>query len=187
MKVKLYIHSILAAAMLLNIGCMSTVSNSMSSAYNNAKRKIGGADKSQDALYSQVSDQDKQRVNELQHQLQVTEQKHVLAKLEKQRDRLQRERSDVNEDLLEVLTKEQNYRVRLARLEAIDKNNLGDKVTNIETIADTHVDALETQQKRLKLQADVSVLDVKIEQLQEQIDQQKIKVSNLESETLTSK
>ena len=58
-------------------------------------------------------------------------------------------------------------------------HKLGDKITNIEAIADVHVDALETQQKRLKLDSDIKVLDVHIEKLNQEIDSQQQKIDTL--------
>jgi hypothetical protein len=80
-----------------------------------------------------------------------------------------------------VLAKEQEHRVELAKLEAIDKNKLGDRIENIERIADIHVDALELQQKRLQLDSEVSILDIKIDELQVNIDKQNDIINNLKN------
>lgn len=170
-RLKLYITSILMSASMLNIGCMSTVTNSARSAYSNAKGMIAGKDTVQtDALYAQVQAEDQKAVQKLAHDLEVTKQTEELAKLERNRDDLQRERSRVNEKRMELLSKEKEHRIQLAKLEAIDKNQLGDKITNIEQIADTHVDALEVQQKRLQLDSEVGVLDVKIGRIETEIE-----------------
>ena len=184
-KTKLYIYSILIAATSLNIGCVSTMSDGMSSAYNSIKSPFNNknAPAGTDALYAQVNQQDKERVDQLQHELEVTEQTRVLASLTTKRDNLQQKRSALNDKRMKVYAQEKNYRVSLAKLEAIDKNKLGDKITNIEAIADVHVDALETQQKRLKLDSEIGVLDVHIEKLQKEIDAQQTKIDNLASNT----
>lgn len=184
-KTKLYIYSILIAATSLNIGCVSTMSDGMSNAYNSIKSPFNNknAPAGTDALYAQVNQQDKERVDQLQHELEVTEQTRVLASLTTKRDNLQQKRSALNDKRMKVYTQEKNYRVSLAKLEAIDKNKLGDKITNIEAIADVHVDALETQQKRLKLDSEIGVLDVHIEKLQKEIDAQQTKIDNLASNT----
>jgi hypothetical protein len=181
-KSKLYLYSLLAAASMLNIGCVSSVTDGLNSAYYNAERtlnKIGGKDKQTDSLYSQVNQQDKQAIDNLNHELEVTKLQQQLASLEKQRDDLQRDRSRVNAKRMDLLTREKTYRVKLAKLEAIDRNQLGDKITNIELIADTHVDALEVQQKRLQLDGDVSILDVKISGVEKDIKQQQGKIDEL--------
>jgi chromosome segregation ATPase len=181
-KNKLLIISLLCAASSLNIGCVSTVTDSISSAYYNTERtlnKIGGKDKQTDALYAQVRDADRTRIDDLSHELEVTEQKKALAKLQKSRDEMQRDRSRVNDKRMDLMLREKEYRVRLAKLEAIDRNQLGDKITNIELISDTHVDALEVQQKRLQLDGDVSILDVKISKIDEQIQTQQQKIDEL--------
>lgn len=179
-KIKLYVHSILLAAAALNVGCMSTVTNHAKSAYNSTVRAINSNDTSAtDALYSQVKQEDRERVARLDHELKVTEQSRVLSRLERDRDDLQRERSRVNDDMLKYYSKEKQYRVQLAKLEAIDRNQLGDKITNIENIADTHVDALKVQQKRLQLESEVTILDVKIDKIKIEIESQQGKLNLL--------
>ena len=174
---------------MLNIGCVSTMESHARSAYNNVKRglssKPGSAET--DALYAQVRAEDQQTVQRLRHELEVSEQTKHLAELESERDDLQRERSRTNAKRTELLTKEKQHRVELAKLEAIDRNRLGDKITNIELIADTHVDALEVQQKRLQLDSEVSILDVKIEQIKEQIQTQQDKIDQLHNDDTESR
>jgi len=83
---------------------------------------------------------------------------------------------------LKYLAEEKTYRVHLAKLEAIDRNKLGDKITNIESITDVHLDAIKVQQKRLKLDSKVSILDVQIEKLDTDVKSQEEKVEQLLSE-----
>lgn len=187
MKVKLYVHSILLAALSLNIGCVSSVTDLASNAYNSTTRKFTNNNtQGTDALYAQVAQEDKAQVDQLNHQLKVAEQQKVIAKLVTKRDDLQRERSRINSKRTELITSENTYRVQLAKLEAIDRNQLGDKISNIETIADTHVDALEVQQKRLKLDKEVGVLDVKIDKLEQQIEKENNTLDNLQNKQLTT-
>jgi hypothetical protein len=181
-KYKLPFTILLIAAATLNVGCMSSVSSSVGSAYRSAKSSLSSKDTETEALYAQVSDDDKQTVSNLRHELEVTEAGRELAKLERNRDDLQQDRSAANTKRMDYLAREQTYRVRLAKLEAIDRNKLGDRVTNIESITDTHLDALETQQKRLKMESEVTILDVKIEKLQEEINDKKKKIENLKQE-----
>lgn len=180
-KLRIYLTSVLVTASMLNIGCVSTVTDHAKSAYNNVRRELqskpGSSDT--DALYNQVRSEDQVRVQQLRRQLEITEQNKELAKLEKERDDLQRDRSRTNEKMVEYLTKETEYKVELAKLEAIDRNRLGDKITNIERIADAHVEVLEIQQKRLQLESEVSILDVKIVEVQELITTQKENIEKL--------
>jgi hypothetical protein len=152
---------------------MSSVQSTLSS----AKRSLS-LEKQPEAisLYAQVKDEDKEQVNTLDRELSITKEMKELATLEERRDKIQRERSETNNDMLELLLKEKQYRVQLAKLEAIDKNQLGDKVTNIESIMDTHVDALKVQQKRLKLESEVAIMDVQLQELKEKIDVQREKL-----------
>lgn len=188
-RLKIYLTCLLTSACMLNIGCVSTMESHARSAYNNVKRglasKPGSAET--DALYAQVRAEDQQTVQQLRHELEVSEQTKHLAELESERDDLQRERSRTNAKRTELLTKEKQHRVELAKLEAIDRNRLGDKITNIELIADTHVDALEVQQKRLQLDSEVSILDVKIEQIKEQIKTQQDKIDQLHNDDTESR
>lgn len=186
MKVKLYVHSILLAALSLNIGCVSSVTDLASNAYNSTTSKFTNNTQGTDALYAQVKQEDKAQVDQLNHQLKVAEQQKIIAKLVTKRDDLQRERSRINSKRTELITSENTYRVQLAKLEAIDRNQLGDKISNIETIADTHVDALEIQQKRLKLDKEVGVLDVRINKLEQQIEKENNTLDNLQNKQLTT-
>tara|TARA_R110000772_G_scaffold228503_4_gene339209 strand:+ start:1583 stop:2116 length:534 start_codon:yes stop_codon:yes gene_type:complete len=167
-KTKIYIYALLAAAMSLNIGCTSSMSN----AYDRAKSMIptGSSSSSTDALYAQVNTKDRGRVDDLSEDLDATKKIHEISKLEEDRDDLQRERSRTNREMLTQLTKEKSLRVQLAKLEAIDKNKLGTRIDNIEAITDVHVDAIDVQQKRLKLASKVSILDIKIVAIEQKIE-----------------
>lgn len=180
-RLKLYLTCILTSACMLNIGCVSSVSKHAKTAYNNVKKELstspGSADT--DALYAQVRVDDQHTVNNLSYQLNVTREAEKLAQLEKERDDLQRERSRINTKRVEALTKEQEHRIELAKLEAIDRARLGDRIDNIERIADIHVDTLEQQQKRLQLDSEVSILDIQIDEIQTSIDKQQQAVDNL--------
>ena len=167
-KTKIYIYALLAAAMSLNIGCTSSMSN----AYDRAKSMIptGSSSSSTDALYAQVNTKDRGRVDDLSEDLDATKKIHEISKLEEDRDDLQRERSRTNREMLTQLTKEKSLRVQLAKLEAIDKNKLGTRIDNIEAITDVHVDAIDVQQKRLKLASRVSILDIKIAAIEQKIE-----------------
>lgn len=167
-KTKIYIYALLAAAMSLNIGCTSSMSN----AYDRAKSMIptGSSSSSTDALYAQVNTKDRGRVDDLSEDLDATKKIHEISKLEEDRDDLQRERSRTNREMLTQLTKEKSLRVQLAKLEAIDKNQLGTRIDNIEAITDVHVDAIDVQQKRLKLASKVSILDIKITAIEQKIE-----------------
>jgi len=181
-KKKLYIYSLLAVASTFNIGCMSTVTDHARTAYNSAHRALKSNNTSDtDALFAQVKAEDRDRVTQLDHDLKVTEQARVLSRLEKDRDDLQRERSSVNDSMLKYLTKEKTLKLQLAKLEAIDRNQLGDKITNIENIADTHVDTLKVQQKRLQLESEVSILDIRITKINSEIDTQQNKLQLIAS------
>ena len=143
----------------------------MSNAYDRAKNMIptGSNSSSTDALYAQVNTEDRGEVDDLSNDLDNTKKVHEISKLEEDRDDLQRERSRTNREMLTQLTKEKSLRVQLAKLEAIDKNQLGTKIDNIEAITDVHIDAIDVQQKRLKLSSKVAILDIKIEKIEQQI------------------
>tara|TARA_B110000467_G_scaffold148745_1_gene154845 strand:- start:261 stop:719 length:459 start_codon:yes stop_codon:yes gene_type:complete len=144
----------------------------MSNAYDRAKSMIptGSSSSSTDALYAQVNTKDRGRVDDLSEDLDATKKIHEISKLEEDRDDLQRERSRTNREMLTQLTKEKSLRVQLAKLEAIDKNKLGTRIDNIEAITDVHVDAIDVQQKRLKLASKVSILDIKIAAIEQKIE-----------------
>ena len=178
-KSKISLFALLSALAFFNVGCVSSVGD----AYSKAKRSLT-SNKAPEAtaLYAQVPDKDKEEVAALDHDLQVTKERKVLADLENDREDLQQERSEYNADRLKYLAEEKTYRVHLAKLEAIDRNKLGDKITNIESITDVHLDAIKVQQKRLKLDSKVSILDVQIEKLDTDVKSQEEKVEQLLSE-----
>ena len=167
-KNKIYIYALLSAAMSLNIGCTSSMSN----AFDHAKSMIptGSSSSSTDALYAQVNTRDRGEVDSLNQDLDDTKKIHEISMLQEDRDDLQQERSKTNRQMLTQLTKEKTLRVKLAKLEAIDKNKLGSKIENIEAITDVHVDAIDVQQKRLKLASEVSILDIKIDKIEQRIE-----------------
>ena len=82
-KTKIYIYALLAAAMSLNIGCTSSMSN----AYDRAKSMIptGSSSSSTDALYAQVNTKDRGRVDDLSEDLDATKKIHEISKLEEDR------------------------------------------------------------------------------------------------------
>ena len=175
-KTKISLLALLAAMSSLNIGCMSTVT----SAYDKAKDTLSGNSAPKPvALYAQVPDADKERITALNHELEITKEEERLAQLEEARDNLKQERSEYNSDRLKYMSQEKAYRIHLAKLEAVDRNQLGDKITNIESITDTHLDAIKVQQKRLKLDSKVSILDVQIDKLEQEITGQKNKINTL--------
>lgn len=182
MKQKLFITSILLAANILNIGCVSSVS----STYNNVKRSLNTSKENVDPLYGQVPEEDRGRVKQLENELAVTKQVHLISKLEERKSDLLSDRSENEEKRLYYLQQEQKMRIRLARIEAIDRNQLGDKIDNLESITDIHVDAIQIQQKRLKYEGAVAVLDVKIEQLELDISKEQNKLKQMTSENINS-
>lgn len=184
-KNKLYVISILTAASMLNIGCMSTVSNSVGNAYGSVRNTFSSNKRvspETEALYAQVRPEDRSRIDEIQHEIKVNEQSRIVSRLVKDRDDLKQKRSSLDDKRMRVLADEKAYQLKLAKLEAIDRNRLGDKITNIEAITDVHVDALETQQKRLKLDSEISVLDVRIQKLEREINEQQTKLNQISGE-----
>ena len=176
---KISLLALLSSLAFFNVGCVSSVGD----AYSKARNSLSGNKAPEaNALYAQVPDKDKEAVAALDHELQVTKERKILADLENTRDDLQQERSEYNADRLKYLSQEKTYRVQLAKLEAIDRNKLGDKITNIESITDTHLDAIKVQQKRLKLDSKVSILDVQIEKLNNDVKSQEGKIEQLLSD-----
>jgi hypothetical protein len=90
---------------------------------------------------------------------------------------------------LGYLSQEKTHRVQLAKLEAIDRNELGDKINNVETIAEVHIKALKIQQKRVELDSKVTVLDVRLQRVEKDMTVKEAKVESLkgsESDTNNS-
>lgn len=150
--------------------------SSMNTAYNDVKRSLTTKQTTTEPLYVQVPEGDKSRVKELEHEFDVIKQTHLISKLEEQISNLKQERSENEEKRLNLLRQEQQLRIQLAQLEAIDRNQLGDRIDNIESITGVHVEAIKIQQKRLKYQGTVSILDVKIDELELAITDEKTKL-----------
>jgi hypothetical protein len=187
MKYKnLFVPAVLLTSSLTNIGCMSSVSTHARSIYRDAATALStntNVTPETEALYSQVGKQDQLTVQKLRHEIEVTQQERILANLVADRDDLQQRRSKINAKRLSVLAKEKNHKFNLAKLEAIDKNKLGDKITNIELIVDEHVDVLEQQKHRLQLDSEVAILDVQINNLQKDIEAKQLEIDQLENDT----
>jgi hypothetical protein len=154
---------------------MSTVS----STYSDVKRSLTSKQSAPEPLYGQVPEKDRIRVKQLEQEYATIKQTHLISKLEEQMSDLRQDRSENEEKRLYLLQQEHQLRIKLARLEAIDRNQLGDKIDNLESITDVHVDAIKIQQKRLKYQGAVSVLDVKIDKLELAINDEKNKLSEM--------
>ena len=74
-KIKLHVASILIAASALNVGCMSSVSTSVSDAYGSVRSSLSSNKKMSaetEALYAQVDQSDKDEIEALQHELEGT-------------------------------------------------------------------------------------------------------------------
>lgn len=176
MKTKLIVLSILAAAASLGVGCTS-----VTNAYNSAKRNLTKSDMGvqTNALYAQVPDADKARVSTANDELELTKAELDLAELEQEYSNLLAKRNEYNTDRLGYLSQEKTYRVQLAKLEAIDRNELGDKINNVETIAEVHIKALKIQQKRVELDSKVTVLDVRLQRVEKDMTAKEAKVESL--------
>ena len=177
MKTKLFVISILAAAASLGIGCTS-----VTNAYHSAKSKLGKSETSvqTNALYAQVPDADKTQVSSASSELELTKAELDLAELQQDHSNLLAKRSEYNTARLGYLSQEKTYRVQLAKLEAIDRNELGDKINNVESIAAVHIKALKIQQKRVELDGKVTVLDVRLGRVEKDLTAKKVKVESLQ-------
>lgn len=162
------INSLIVITLMLSIGCVSS--------------RPGGA--KLDSLYSQVKAEDQVAVQQLKQDLLIAEHNEELAKLERKRDDMQRERSRLNAKRTELQSIEQQYRIAIAKLKAIDKNKLGDHIDNIESTTDAQVELLEILQKQLKYASEVDVLDVRIKKVEQSIVEHHNKMSGKMSEEL---
>ena len=134
-----------------------------------------------DELLTQVPSQDQKEVHEAAFNLQVAEEKLKLAEMKAELASLQKKYADYQEDVANKHQDAAEVKLDLAKMEAVDKANLGEKENNINKIADLKSDILKIEADSIKLEAKRDTTEQKIKGLTQQIEEQETKITNLEA------
>jgi len=171
MKSLSYISLVFLLAFLLLTGCETT---------RKLTSSISGTSDT-DELLTQVPSEEQKEVHEAAFNLQVAEEKLKLAEMKAELASLQKKYADYQEDVANKNKDAAEVKIDLAKLEAVDKANLGEKENNINKIADLKAKILKIEADSIKLEAKRDTTEQKINGLSQQIEEQETKIINLEA------
>jgi chromosome segregation ATPase len=171
MKRLIYISLVFLLALSLLTGCETT---------RKLTSSISGTSAT-DELLTQVPSEEQKEVHEAAFNLQVAEEKIKLAEMKAELASLQKKYADYQEDLANKHQDAAEVKLDLAKLETVDKANLGEKEYNINKIADLKSKMLKIEADSIKLEAKRDTTEQKINGLAQQIEEQETKILNLEA------
>lgn len=171
MKRLIYISLVFLLAFSLLTGCETT---------RKLTSSISGTSDT-DELLTQVPSEEQKEVHEAAFNLQVAEEKVKLSEMKAELASLQKKYSDYQEDVAKKYQDAAEVKLELAKLETVDKANLGEKEDNINKIADLKSKILNIEADKIKLEAKRDTTEQKINDLTKQIEEQETKVINLEA------
>jgi chromosome segregation ATPase len=171
MKRLIYISLVFLLALSLLTGCETT---------RKLTSSISGTSDT-DELLTQVPSEEQKEVHEAAFNLQVAEEKIKLAEMKAELASLQKKYADYQEDLANKHQDAAEVKLDLAKLETVDKANLGEKEYNINKIADLKSKILKIEADSIKLEAKRDTTEQKINGLAQQIEEQETKILNLEA------
>ncbi len=171
MKRLIYISLVFLLALSLLTGCETTRKLTSSISWTSAT----------DELLTQVPSEEQKEVHEAAFNLQVAEEKIKLAEMKAELASLQKKYADYQEDLANKHQDAAEVKLDLAKLETVDKANLGEKEYNINKIADLKSKMLKIEADSIKLEAKRDTTEQKINGLAQQIEEQETKILNLEA------
>ena len=134
-----------------------------------------------DELLAQVPNEEQKEVHEAAFNLQMSEEKVELAGMKAELASLQKKYADYQEEMANKYQEAAEVKLDLAKLEAVDKANLGEKEDNINKIADLKAKILKIEADNIKIEAKRDTTDQKIKALTKQIEEQETKITNLEA------
>jgi len=171
MKRLIYISLVFLLALSLLTGCETT---------RKLTSSISGTSDT-DELLTQVPSEEQKEVHEAAFNLQVAEEKMKLAEMKAELASLQKKYADYQEDVVNKHQDAAEVKLDLAKLETVDKANLGEKEYNINKIADLKSKILKIEADSIKLEAKRDTTEQKINGLAQQIEEQETKILNLEA------
>ena len=171
MKSLSYISLVFLLAFSLLTGCETTrkLTSSLSGTSNT------------DELLAQVPSEEQTEVHEAAFNLQVAEENFKLAEMKTELASLQKKYAEYQQNLADKYQDSAEVKLDLAKLEAVDKANLGEKEDNINKIADLKAKILKIEGDSIRLEAKRDTTEQKINGLVKQIEEQETKIINLEA------
>ena len=170
MKRILYISLVLLIALSFTVGCASMP-------FTGDSKKKKTAKVAEKTLYSQVPESMRAEVKEAEFDLQeakrnlkLAEKKVKIGKLKKELGSLQKDGADYEMKAAEKNVEEKELAVQVAKLEAIDNANLGDKVDNIKGIAKIKSKQLNAQADAVEAKADSTTTELEVKKLKKKIE-----------------
>lgn len=171
MKSLSYISLVFLLAFSLLTGCETT---------RNLTSSFSGTSKT-DELLAQVPSEEQTEVHEAAFNLQIAEEKLNLAEMKTELASLRKKYAEYQQNLADKYQDSAEVKLDLAKLEAVDKANLGEKADNINKIADLKAKILNMEADSIKLEAKRDNTEQKINGLAKQIEEQETKITNLEA------
>ncbi len=132
-------------------------------------------------LLAQVPEEKREDVEKAAIALKVSEEKLKLAGLKIQLADFQKKHAGYEEELADELHEEALLALDIAKLEAIDRSDLGEKEDIINKRADLKSKKLEAEAERVKIEAKVATSKRHIDQLTKQIQNQKDTIEYIET------
>jgi hypothetical protein len=143
----------------------------------------GGSEKSDSDLYRKVPASLRADVKEAEFDLKrakanalMAEEKLTLSEMKKEREILRNKYAKYSKNLSEVLLKKADIGVEISKMEAIDNSNLGDRASNIKTIANMKTKKLGMESDEIEIKADMDMTNLRIKQLNKLIIAQEKKI-----------
>jgi len=138
---------------------------------------------SEKTLYSQVPESMRADVKEAEFDLQeakrnlkTAKERVKIGKLKKEMGDLQKKGADYELKAAEKNVEEKELAVEVAKLEAIDNANLGDKIDNIKKIAKTKSKKLNAEANAVEAKADYTTTGIEVKKLKKKIEKMEAKI-----------
>lgn len=130
-------------------------------------------------LFAQVPEDEKDNVDKAALALMVSNEKVKLAEMKTELGNQQKKYARYEENLAKKLQKEAALSLDIAKLEAIDRSDLGDKDANVKKIADLRSKKLGIEAQRVKIEAQLATAKRQISGLTKQIEEKAEEIEEL--------
>jgi hypothetical protein len=107
----------------------------------------------------------------------LAENQLTLSEMKKERETLANKYAKYNRELAEILVKKANLKVEIEKMKAIDNSNLGDRASNIKSIANLKTKKLDAESDEIKIKSEMDMTNLKIKKLDKAITAQDKKIS----------
>jgi len=173
-----FINLILILIVILAVGCETT---------KNFKRSISSKVDSMTSdvdqkLYEQVPEDKREGIPEAEFELELNENKEILAGLKKERGIDELKIIGYDLDVASKERKKAAIALDIKKMEAINSVGLGEKEKNINNIADLKAKVLKIDADIVKLKAKQANMEVVIDDLNKQIEEQEKKIKGMKKD-----